>query len=81
MCKPELTYNFVEVCKDIGDAWAEITYRITNKHNETIREFAEDEEVLAYSTWWSFLTKEEQERLIEYERECESDDHWNRVNN
>ena len=79
MRKPELTYNFVEVCNDVGDAWVEITYRITNEYNETIREFAEDEEALAYSTWWSFLTKEEQERLIEYERE--SGDRWNRIGN
>lgn len=79
MRKPELAYNFVEVRKDVGDAFLEITYRITNEYNETIREFAEDEEVLAYSTWWSFLTKEERERLIEYERE--SDDRWNRVGN
>lgn len=43
MRKPKLTYNFVEVRKDVDDTWLEVTYRITNEYNETIREFAEAE--------------------------------------
>ena len=42
MIKPELSYNFVQVCKEVGD-FVEVTYRITNEYNETIQEFAEDE--------------------------------------
>lgn len=85
MIKPELSYNFVQVCKEVGD-FVEVTYRITNEYNETIQEFAEDEGEHAYKTWWMYLTEEEKELWNDYELECEvaaecaQEDLWSRIN-
>ena len=65
MTKPELSYNLIQVCRDVGDHM-EVFHCITNEYNETIREYAEDESENAYKTWWMYLTEEEQELWKDY---------------
>lgn len=71
MTKPELSYNLIQVCRDVGDHM-EVFHCITNEYNETIREYAEDESENAYKTWWMYLTEEEQELWKDYELECKA---------
>jgi hypothetical protein len=68
--KPELSYNLVQVCREVGD-FMEVVYNITNEDNETIRQFAEDQSDVAYAVWWSWLTKEERAIWEDYELQCE----------
>lgn len=84
--KPELSYNLVQVCREVGD-FMEVTYRITNEDNETIRQFAEDDSERAYQIWWSYLSRAERAIWEEYEMQCEVaaecavEDRWNMVGN
>lgn len=85
MIKPELSYNLIQVCREVGD-FTEVTYRIINADNETIREFAEDESALAYSVWLGYLSDEEANAWLDWElyckvaAECAEEDKWSRIN-
>lgn len=68
--KPELSYNLVQVCKEVDD-FMHVTYSIVNEDNETIRQFAEDDSERAYKIWWSYLTRAERALWEEYEMQCE----------